>query len=169
MIDYDFSWDKLGDVSVGRPNLGMTTTVEAYRLMQYTMKEVLNRNFGQEETTRILIEAGRLSGVEFCKHYLDISLPLNMFVAQIHKKLLELSIGILKVEELDSKTMSLIVTMSEDLDCSGLPVTGFTVCEYDEGFLEGIFENYSGKDFFVKEIDCWSTGDRTCRFSIRTK
>jgi len=169
MKEYNFSWDQLGDVAVGRPNLGMTTTVEAYRLMQYTMKEVLTQKFGLEETNRILIEAGRLSGVEFCKHYLDTTLPINLFVAQIHKKLLELSIGILKVEQLDPEKISLIVTISEDLDCSGLPVTGFTVCDYDEGFLEGIFDTYSGKEFIVKEIDCWSTGDRTCRFSICSK
>ena len=62
--------------------------------------------------------------------------------------------------------LAFIVTVSEDLDCSGLPITGETVCDYDEGFIEGIFETYTGKKFQVKEIDCWSTGDRTCRFTI---
>lgn len=50
--------------------------------------------------------------------------------------------------------MSFTVTVSEDLDCSGLPITGTTVCDYDEGFLSGILEVYTGKPFQVKEIDC---------------
>jgi hypothetical protein len=57
--------------------------------------------------------------------------------------------------------------VSEDLDCSGLPVTDETVCDYDEGFLMGILKEYSGKDYSVKEIDCWSSGDRVCRFEIK--
>jgi predicted hydrocarbon binding protein len=56
--------------------------------------------------------------------------------------------------------------VSEDLDCSGLPVYGETVCDFDEGFIAGIFHVYTGKEFIVKEIDCWSTGDRTCRFTV---
>ena len=62
--------------------------------------------------------------------------------------------------------MSFTLTVSEDLDCSGLPIYGETVCNYDEGFIAGIFYVYTGKEFNVKEIDCWSTGDRTCRFTV---
>ena len=61
------------------------------------------------------------------------------------------------------------LTVSEDLDCSGLPVTGETVCVYDEGFIAGILEAYTNRPFEVREIDCWSTGDRTCRFSADAK
>jgi len=169
MSDYNFSWEQLGDLKTGRPNLGMSTSVEIYRLMQFTMRAVLEKDLGSEATRSILIKAGRLSGVEFCKHYLDTNLTLNKFLAQLHLKLLEFSIGILKVEKIDAENLNLVVTVSEDLDCSGLPVSGDTVCDYDEGFLEGIFKTYTGKDFLVKEIDCWATGDRTCRFNIHLK
>ena len=54
--------------------------------------------------------------------------------------------------------------MSEDVDCSGLPVTGKAVCNYDEGFIAGILKVYTDKDYLVEEIDCWSTGARVCRF-----
>jgi predicted hydrocarbon binding protein len=57
--------------------------------------------------------------------------------------------------------------LSEDLDCSGLPIFGESVCDYDEGFIAGILEQYTGKKFLVKEVDCWATGDRTCRFEVR--
>ncbi len=169
MNDYNFAWDQLGDVKEGRPNLGMDTRVEVYRLMQFTMRAVLEKEYGNEIAKEILMKSGRLAGVEFCKQKLDTSLQLTKFIAQLTERLLELSIGILKVEKSNPDTLSFVVTVSEDLDCSGLPVTGYTVCEYDEGFLEGIFSTYTGKDFVVKEVDCWCTGERTCRFTIDEK
>lgn len=161
-----FSWKDLGDIKEGRPNLGLFTRVEVYRLMQYTMRAVLADEFGDAETRRLLFRAGLLSGEAFCKNRLDVSLPLNAFIAKLHSQLEELGVGVLRVEHIDTEKMNLIVTVSEDLDCSGLPVNGYTVCDYDEGFLAGVFKHYTGKEFEAKEIDCWSTGDRTCRFTI---
>ena len=76
----------------------------------------------------------------------------------------ELKIGILRIEKENLQDGELIVTVSEDLDCSGLPELDYEVCKYDEGFLAGLLESYADKQFEVKEIDCWCTGDRTCRF-----
>jgi len=36
---------------------------------------------------------------------------------------------------------------------------------YDEGFIAGLLESFAGAPFKVKEVDCWCTGDRTCRFT----
>jgi predicted hydrocarbon binding protein len=41
------------------------------------------------------------------------------------------------------------------------------VCVYDEGFIAGLLECLTGSRFKVKEVDCWCTGDRTCRFDAR--
>jgi len=169
MEEYNFSWDQLGNIDEGRPNLGNKTSVAVYRLMQYTMRAVIEKEYGDEETRLLLIKAGRLAGKEFCKNVLDTKLPLNKFIAQLHDVLLDLQVGVLKIEKSDVENLSFIATVSEDLDCSGLPIKGVTVCDYDEGFIEGIFEIYTGKKFFVKEIDCWTTGERTCRFSIDLK
>lgn len=169
MGEYDFSWDQLGDIKEGRPNLGDKTAVAVYRLMQYTMRAVLEKEYGDERTRELLVMAGRLAGEEFCKNMLDTTLPLNKFIAQLHDMLIELSIGILKVEKSDVENLSFVVTVSEDIDCSGLPIKGVTVCDYDEGFIEGIFNVYTGKEFYVKEVDCWTTGERTCRFTIDLK
>jgi predicted hydrocarbon binding protein len=49
-----------------------------------------------------------------------------------------------------------------------LPATGELVCNYDEGFLAGIMETYSKEKYEVKEIDCWSSGAKTCRFTGKT-
>ncbi len=164
--DYNFTWSQLGDIAFGRPNLGDSTNVAIYRLMQYTMRAVLEKEYGSEQCRHLFVLAGKLAGTEFCKNILDTSLGFNQFIAELQKKLVELRIGILRIEDANMENLIFIVTVSEDLDCSGLPISGETVCDYDEGFLEGIFEVYTGKKFQVKEIDCWSTGDRTCRFTI---
>ncbi len=61
--------------------------------------------------------------------------------------------------------MKFVLTVSEDLDCSGLPVSGETVCDYDEGFIAGILNEYTQIEFDVKEVDCWASGGRVCRFT----
>lgn len=71
------------------------------------------------------------------------------------------------IEEADEEKLQFVLTVSEDLDCSGLPIFGETVCDYDEVFIAGILEEYTGKKFMVKEVDCWATGDRTCRFEAK--
>ena len=169
MEGYDFSWEQLGDIEEGRPSLGKTTDVAVYRLMQYTMRAVLEKEYGDERMRELLVTAGRLAGSEFCKNVMDTTLPFNKFVAQLHDVLLDLGVGILRLEQSDLENLSFMATVSEDLDCSGLPLKGVTVCDYDEGFIEGIFTVYTGKNFEVKEIDCWTTGERTCRFTIDAK
>lgn len=159
-------WSRLGNIQVGRPNLGMLTRVEMYRLLQYSMRSALDEAYDASVARKILHRAGELSGIAFAQEFLDLSQPLNKFLADLHEQLRDLSMGILRVEKMDPDTLTLTVTVSEDLDCSGLPVNGTTVCDYDEGFLAGVFKTYTGKDFEVHEIDCWSTGDRTCRFTL---
>ena len=166
---YSFEWKDLGDISVGRPNLGQYTRVSVYRLMQFTLRSTLLKELGAEQTRKIFYHAGRLAGVEFCKNILNVKLELNDFIADLHQKLIDYSIGVLNIEKIDIENLNFTLTVSEDLDCSGLPVYGETVCDFDEGFIAGIFHVYTGKDFVVKEIDCWSTGDRTCRFTVNVE
>ncbi len=159
-----FSWDQLGDVEAGRPNLGDLTTVRMYRLMQYTMRDVLIRRFGHKVADEILYEAGHHAGSEFCKNLLDKTLDFNGFISQLQQVLKEHRVGIFRVERSDLEKLQLFLTVAEDLDCSGLPVSDETVCNYDEGFLAGILEEYTGKPFHVRETDCWANGERVCRF-----
>jgi predicted hydrocarbon binding protein len=163
---YNFQWKDLGDIDLGRPKLGPTTLVAVYRLMQYTMRDVIEKQLGPKRTNDIFIEAGHKAGMEFCKNVLDTTLDFNGFVANLTENLLNFSIGLLRIEKADMDNFSFIITVSEDLDCSGLPYGGVTVCDYDEGFLAGILHVYTGKNFTVKEIDCWGTGERTCRFAV---
>jgi predicted hydrocarbon binding protein len=89
---------------------------------------------------------------------------LGDFISELQEKLREYKICVFRLEEHDPQTGTLVVTAAQDLDCSGLPVTNETVCSYDEGFISGILEAYSGKKYDVKEIDCWANGNRICRF-----
>lgn len=164
-----FSWDSIGNVTDGRHNLGESMPVFVYRLFQFTIKDELAKRYGNETMADILRQAGELAGKEFASHLLDLQLPLNEFVAQLQNVLEESKIGILRVEKFDSDTGKAVLTVGEDLDCSGLPITGETVCNYDEGFLAGVLKMYTKKDYVVTEVDCWATGSRVCRFNAEVK
>ena len=165
--NYNFKWSDIGEIEIGRPNLGKNTSVSVYRLMQYTMRSVLNQEYGGVKAAELFYKSGYIAGKEFCRNLLDTKLEFYDFASQLQKILKELNIGILRVEKSDLENMNFTFTVAEDLDCSGLPITDETVCDYDEGFIAGIFYQYTGKDFSVKEVDCWSTGDRICRFVIK--
>lgn len=151
----------------GRENLGQQLPVTVYRLLEYSMREELQEMYGKDMQIQIFRNAGRRAGKYFAGKFLDLTLPLAPFVAQLQSRLEELKIGVLRIEKLDEASGKIILTVSEDADCSGLPILGETVCNYDEGFIAGILSAYMGKEYTAIEIDCWATGDRVCRFSTQ--
>jgi predicted hydrocarbon binding protein len=161
---YAFNWELLGNIEEGRPNLGNQTRLEVYRLMQFCFRDVLEQKLGADETDRIFYDAGYLAGSQFYTNVIGQPADLDDFVKKLQAALKDLGIGILRVEEADLAGGKLVLTVSEDLDCSGLPELNFEVCTYDEGFIAALLESFSGTSFSVKEVDCWCTGDRTCRF-----
>ena len=164
-----FTWDAIGDVIDGRQNLGEEMPVFVYRLFQFTIKDELAKRYGNEATVDIFRKAGELAGKEFANHLLDLSLPFNQFVAHWQTVLEECRIWNLRLEHFDQDTGYDTLNLREDLDCSGLPITGETVCNYDEGFLAGVLKVYTKRNYVVTEVDCWATGSRVCRFEARIK
>jgi len=162
-----FQWESLGDLNEGRQNLGEMMPVLVYRLFQYTMRDVLNKEYGSDEAVEIFRRAGELAGEEFATNMLDVSLPFDQFVAQLQQALKDVKVGILRVEEVHENATEMMLSVAEDLDCSGLPVTGETVCNYDEGFINGILKAYTGKYYIEREVDWWSKDDRVCRFTAK--
>jgi len=162
-----FLWTDLDNIKEGRSSLGEEMPVMVYRLMQYTLLTVLTNDFGREKANHYLREAGHLAGTEFAKNVLDLSVNFNTFVANLQKTLLDLKVGILRIESVNDDTGEIVLTVGEDLDCSGLPITGESVCDYDEGFIAGILKTYTGKPYTAHEIDCWATGARVCRFECK--
>lgn len=161
---YKFSWDLLGDIQLGRPNLGPLVRLEVYRLLLFSLRDVLEQRIGAEATDEVFYESGRIAGCALYSHLVGNVNELSEFVRKVQQALREMRIGILRVEQANLDQGMLVLTVDEDLDCSGLPETGMEICKFDEGLISGLLESYMGKPFNVTEVDCWCTGTRTCRF-----
>ncbi len=107
-----FSWDSLGDITEGRGDLGCEMPVLVYRLMQFTLLDVLAREYGPDIANYYLRKAGHLAGTEFARNVLDLELETNAFIAALQKKLQELKIGILRMEKYDAETVKHCLTGS---------------------------------------------------------
>jgi len=160
----EFKWDSLGDIKHGRGDLGEEMPVAVYRLMQFTLLDALSSDMGLAKANEYFRKAGYLAGTEFANNILDLKQDFNSFISHLQETLKLLKIGIMRMEGFRPEDGEIILTVAEDLDCSGLPITNESVCVYDEGFISGILEAYTGKKYNVKETDCWATGDRVCRF-----
>lgn len=162
---YDaFSWSNLGDIKEGRQNLGESMPVWVYRLMHFSILDVLLKELGDEAAHELFHKAGCLAGSRMAAHMLDMEKDFNSFVSQLQNCLRDLKIGILRVEEFHEDTGFIRLTISEDLDCSGLPNQSEVICHYGAGFVQGILQTYTDQEYVVQEIDCWANGDRVCRF-----
>lgn len=165
---YAFSWSVVGEnMAEARPSLGAHTRVEVYRLLQYTLRDVLEAEYGHQKTDELFRAAGTLAGKEFYAKYCGNVDDLNSLVRVIEEKFRELGMGIFRVESIDPESFEVTLNIEEDLDCSGLPDTDEQICVYDEGFIQGILEAHTGEKFAARETDCWCTGARTCRFNAR--
>ncbi len=164
---FKFDWSHLGDIDLGRPNLGASTNVAVYRLMQYTLRDSAIKHTDAETARKIFYDAGYNAGKAV---YENLIVPIESFndlISKVQQVLKDLSIGIFRLENSDLDRMEFTITVEEDLDCSGLPMQEEAICTFDEGFIGGIFETFTGEKFIVKEVDCWCTGDRVCRFEAK--
>jgi predicted hydrocarbon binding protein len=167
--DSTFEWSMLGDIQEGRPNLGPLVHVAVYRLMQFTLRDILIRDFGVEAADRVFFDAGKKAGEAYYENVITEKKDLDGLFADLQKTMKDLGIGIFRVESADREKGSFVISVAEDLDCSGLPVCNEEICTYDEGFIAGLLLAYSGQDFHVKEVDCWASGGRVCRFTADSK
>jgi len=114
---FKFDWSHLGDIEVGRPNLGPQTSVAIYRLMQFTLRDAIIRHSSPETARRIVFDAGYTSGKAIYENLIDEPNDVLDLISQVRKLLKELNVGILSVEESDVENMNFTLTVSEDLDC----------------------------------------------------
>jgi predicted hydrocarbon binding protein len=142
-------------------------SAEIYVCGRNSLDDILEQRYGSDVTDDLFRSAGRLAGKNLYENMLSDVTDFADLVNKLEALLKEMSIGILRMEEVDLEAGNFILTVGEDLDCSGLPETGNDVCIYDEGFIAGILESFTGKRFEVREIDCWCTGERTCRFQAK--
>jgi len=162
---YKFDWGIItGNLSSARPQLGLYTRIELYRLFQFTLRDVLEQHYGAEHADNLFRDAGLIAGREFFAQFCSKCRSTTELVNVLQTTFKEFGLGILRVESADTENLKFVLTVEEDLDCSGMPDTADQICVYDEGFIKGILDSFTGLSFFVKEIDCWCTGARTCRF-----
>lgn len=169
MRKYEFNKMLIGDVAEGRPNLGVNVGVEMYRLMQFSLRDVIEEELGSEKTDEIFYKAGYKAGRFFYNEHIQPVTSIDEFVSKTQSALKDKGIGILRIEKTDLESGKVLLTIDEDLDCSGLPEIDYETCIYDEGFVSALFESFTQKEWVAKEIDCWCTGARTCRFAVDQK
>lgn len=168
---YKFDWDSTvgANMDDARPSLGPNTRIEVYRLFQFTLRDILEQNYGTEKADDLFREAGVMAGKAFYEKFLSDAKDVASLSTKIQDSFTQFGIGIFRVESATGDNSRFIFTVDEDLDCSGLPDTSDVVCVYDEGFIQGVLESFSGRGFNVREIDCWCTGSRTCRFEAKVR
>ena len=167
--NYSFAWENFGNIKEGRGELGEEMPILVYRLVMFTMYEILVRKSGEDFAKGCLRDGGYLAGSEFTHNELDTSLPPADFIHELQRKLEIYKIGVLHMESIDNDENEIVLTVSQDLNCSGFPITKETMRTYTEGFLEGAIETYTGKPYNVTGINCWVSGVRMCRFTINPK
>ena len=109
-----FDWGMIGNIGEGRPNLGATMDVSVYRLMQFTLRDVIIKQFDTETADKIFYEAGKKAGQEFCKELITRKDDFNEFVVELQELLKKLKIGILRIEKADLEKMNFMLTVAED-------------------------------------------------------
>ncbi len=160
-------WSMLGDIATGRPNLGGTTSVSMYRLMQFSLRDTAIQQCGVEGARKLFYNAGKHAGRLFCGTVLSPDQPVPQLLNRLQVVLRELNVAVLRVEKLDPVTLAMTLTLAEDLDCSGLFAMDEQVCTWDEGFIAGMLGAATNREFEVREVDCWCSGDRVCRFDVK--
>lgn len=161
----EFIWEKVGNIVEGRGDMGKDMPVLVYRLMQFTVLDVLSVAYDLEKANEYFRQAGFLAGCAFAANALNLKLEFAPFMEHLKEVLRNLKIGVLNVEYFNTDTGNFLITVAHDLDCSGLPDINKNVCIYDEGFIAGIFKVYTEMDYDVQEVDCWANGESICRFS----
>ena len=84
-----FDWNMIGDIVEGRPNLGTTMDVSVYRLMQFTLRDVLIKRFDAETADKIFYDAGQHAGKVFCRELINKENNFNDFVVELQDRLKE--------------------------------------------------------------------------------
>ena len=110
---YEFTWELLGDLDVGRPNLGRHTRVEVYRLMQFCMRDIIERELGAEGADRVFYEAGKLAGGFLYDEMIAGVETLDEFVTKVQDVLRELEVGVMRIEEVSPEALKYLNRLSD--------------------------------------------------------
>jgi len=168
---YTFTWDVVGGRDIAMPELGTKAATEAYRRLQFSLHDALGQRYGTEAADELFFEVGVFAGKSFFNRYCKKASDLHSLVKIVQEQLREL--GIVRFGVTDA-AMASQISQDEGLDCSGPADTAdhicsfvqgiLDICIYDEGFVKGILDSFMGRDFSVREVECWCSDARTCRY-----
>lgn len=161
---YAFDWQLIGDIEMGRPTLGQMVSVEAVRLMLLSIKGVLESYQDAQYAEDMIKKSGRQTGLAFYERHFAENLEPEAFIGKLQRLLQCMGIGLINVEYSVNEGAQIVITLDEDVECSGLPITNSEMCHYTSGVISGLLEGYYKSAYQVDELDCWCSGDRTCRF-----
>ena len=91
-----------------------------------------------------------------------VSTELNDLLQEIAKFWEKNQLGEVKILQKNP----LILNIHNCYECSDMPNIGETLCAFDEGILESIFNNKLNVKSVVKEIECFGTGFDHCKFIV---
>jgi len=109
--------------------------------------------------------AGLLTGTEFAKYFLDLTLELNDFASKLQKLLKDYNIDILDINanELNLNNITLIV--KQDIERDNMFETNKNLCNYNKAFVAGILETYTGKKYDIFETEQKNKHSKIYRFT----
>ncbi len=105
-----------------------------------------------------LKEMGREAGESLAKDFQSEDIP--DLLEEIKSFWKDNKLGEIEIEEGNC------LTVHDCFDCAGAPEVGSTICSLDEGMLEGIIEERTGKGVSIRETECFGTGKDHCRFEM---
>lgn len=159
----------IGDVKKGRGELGEEMPVRIYRLFQFSLREAITQKYGDGEAMDIYRSGGWIAGRSFAREYIDLTQSEEGFIRELQNVLRREKIGDMRMEKKSGCEGQMVLTISNDLDCSGIEDEGAALCQYDEGFIAGILFEYTHQIYSVTEINCWASGSENCRFLIKAQ
>lgn len=164
MSKYQFNFDLIHDTK--DTNLGKFVSLDTFRLAQYTLRTVLEEKFGLEVADDLFYKAGKLFGEKFYEQYIFPVENIEEFTNKAQYFLKEKGIGLLRMEETNLLEGKIVLTIGENSERSSLAYADDEPSVYEEGFLAALFSCFTQKKWQAKEIDCWCSDSKTCRFAI---
>jgi predicted hydrocarbon binding protein len=161
----EFKISAIGDVSK-REVLGPTVGVEMFRILRTAMVNLISTRLGKEQAKEAIYLSGKAVGGEIAKAFLSGITDLEEYVNKLAEILKSLKVGLVKVLETDVEGGKFVVRVDECASCSGTPVIGEPICDFEGGIIAGVLKYFLGKEVKATEVKCWAMGDQTCEFVV---
>jgi hypothetical protein len=105
---------------------------------------------GHKEDTDYLRKEGYSAGVEFSNNIMDMVILPDDSINTLQKKLHDYKINVLRMESYDIDTGNITISFEHEIDFNKLQLSNNDLCSFNEGFVAGILEVYTGRKYDVQ-------------------